>query len=173
MVMQMRKSMLNWCAPMTLIAAIAQAQQPAQASHANTGVVATVTATGCVERWSPQPGDTAGKPPDGVQFVLTHIDGRTESATAAGGGTPEKTPPAARYLLLPQRTLNLASHLAHRVRIDGTIAPQPTEGASLADNLTNPASRETNLPDGPEPKSYQDNVLDVSSLTMVAATCGK
>ncbi|MEP6783165.1 MAG: hypothetical protein ABI983_05810 [Acidobacteriota bacterium] len=126
-----------------------------------------------MERWSAQAGDTITKAPDGVQFVLTRIDGRTESATAAGGGTPEQTPPASRYLLLPQPALNLAAHLNHRVRIDGTIAPQPTEGASLADNLTNPAARETNLPDGPESKSYRDNVIDVVTLTMVAGSCGK
>jgi len=131
-----------------------------------------VTATGCIERWSPQGGDTA-KAPDGVQYVLTRIEGRTASTTSAEMGTPEKTPPAARYLLLSQPSLNLAAHLNHRVRIDGTIAPQPTEGASLADHLTNPATRETNLPEGPEPKSYRDNVVELSSLTMVAPSCGK
>src|SRR4051812_42584276 len=89
MKMHMRTRVLIWCAPIALIPAPAHAQLPAQAAQAKTGVVATVSATGCVERWTPQSGDTAGKPPDGVQFVLTHIDGRTESATAAGGGTPE------------------------------------------------------------------------------------
>ena len=93
-------------------------------------------------------------------------------AVAHAQRTPLR-PPASRYLLLPQRTLNLAAHLGHRVRIDGTIAPQPTEGATLADNLSNPAARETNLPEGPESKSYRDNVIDVASLTMVAPACGK
>lgn len=164
---------LIWCVPMTLVATLAQAQQPPQAAQAKTGVVATVTATGCVERWSPQPGDTTGKPPDGVQFVLTHIDGKTASATTAGAPATEKTPPEARYLLLPQPSLNLAAHLNHRVRIDGTIAPQPSPGASVAEVVANPAARETNLPEQPESKSYRDNLIDVSSLTMVAGTCGK
>ena len=136
-------------------------------------MVATVTATGCLERWAPTPGDTAGKAPDGVQFVLTGIEGLTASATSAGVGTSEKTPPAARYLLLPQPSMNLAAHLNHRVKIDGTIAPQPSEGASLADNLSNPAARETNLPEGGESKSYRDNLIELSSLTMVAGSCGK
>jgi hypothetical protein len=136
-------------------------------------VVATVSATGCIERWSPQSGDTTAKAPDGVQYVLTRIDGKTLSATSAGGGAPEQTPAAARYLLLSQPSQNLAAHLNHRVKIDGTIAPQPTEGASLADNLSNPAARETNLPEGPESKSYRDNLVDVSSLTMIANSCGQ
>lgn len=146
-------------------------QQPTQSGKASTGVVATVSATGCVERWSPAPGETATKPPDGVEFVLTQIDGKTESATASGAGTPARTPSAARYLLLSQPSLNLAAHVNHRVKIDGTIAPQPTQGASLPDSLANPAARETNLPEGPEPKSYRDNLIDVASLAMVAREC--
>ena len=103
--------------------------------------------------------------------MLTRVEGRTASATEASSGTSQRTPPATRYLLLSQPSLNLAAHLNHRVKIDGTIAPQPTQGASLTDNLTNPASRETNLPEGPEPKSYRDNLIDVSSLTMVGRDC--
>ena len=146
-------------------------QQQAQPGKASTGVVATVTATGCVERWTPQQGEATAKAPDGVEYVLTRVEGRTASATEAGAGTSERTPPAARYLLLSQPALNLAAHLNHRVRIDGTTAPQPTQGASLTESLANPASRETNLPEGPEPKSYRDNLIDVSSLTMVSREC--
>jgi hypothetical protein len=154
-----------------LASSVGSAQQPPVKSKA--GVVATVSATGCVEKWTPQAGDATAKAPDGVQFVLTHIEGRTASATSADAGTPEQTPPSAHYLLLAQPSLNLGAHLNHRVRIDGTIAPQPTEGASLPDHLANPATRETNLPEGPESKSYRDNLVEVSSLTMVAASCGK
>jgi hypothetical protein len=164
--------LISWTAA-TLVVTPVFAQQPPQVAQAKTGVVATVSATGCVERWSPQPGDTTTKPPDGVQFVLTHVDGKTASATTAGTPPVERTPPATRYLLLPQPSLNLGAHLNHRVRVDGTIAPQPTEGASLADAVTNPAARETNLPERPESKSYRDNLIDVSALTMVAGTCGK
>jgi hypothetical protein len=105
-----------------------------------------------------------------VEYVLTDIEGRTASTAT---GTPEPTPPAARYLLLSQPAIQLAAHLNHRVRIDGTVAPQPTQGASLADSLANPAARETNLPEGPEAKSYRDNLIDVSSLTMMAPSCNK
>lgn len=176
--MEMGMRLLFFCGSVTLAAATATAQthteqKPAQPATPSTGVVATVTATGCVERWSPEAGETATKAPDGVEYVLTHIEGRTASATTAGAPTPERTPPAARYLLLSEPKLNLGAHVNHRVRIDGTVAPQPTQGASLADNLTNPAARETNLPEGPEPKSYRDNLIDVSSLTMVAPACGK
>jgi hypothetical protein len=173
MEMRMRTRVLIWCGSALLIGSVVHAQQPPQAAQAKTGVVATVTATGCVERWTPQPGDTTTKPPDGVQFILTHIEGKTASATTAGAPATEKTPPAAHYLLLPQPSLNLAAHVNHRVRVDGTIAPQPTEGASPADVAINPAARETNLPEAPESKSYRDNLIDVKSLTMVAGTCGK
>ncbi|MEO7158090.1 MAG: hypothetical protein ABI039_11030 [Vicinamibacterales bacterium] len=107
-----------------------------------------------------------------MEYVLTHIEGRTASATAAGAGVPERTPPSTRYLLLSQPSVDLSTHLNHRVKIDGTISPQPTQGASLTDTLVNPAARETNLPEGPEPTSYRDNVIDVASLTMVARGCG-
>ena len=174
----MGKHVLFFCGILTIAATalaghLTAAQQPTQPAKASTGVVATVSATGCVERWSPQPGDGATKAPEGVEYMLTRVEGRTASATEAGSGTSERTPPAARYLLLSEPALNLAGHLNHRVRIDGTIAPQPTQGASLTDNLTNPASRETNLPEGPEPKSYRDNLIDVSSLTMVGRECSQ
>jgi hypothetical protein len=160
------------CLGALAISTATAAAQSQPATVSKTGVVATVSATGCIERWAPQAGDTNVKAPDGVQFVLTGIDGKTVSATSADGA-PGKTPSAARYLLLSQPSHNVAAHLNHRVKIEGTIAPQPTEGASLADNLSNPASRETNLPEGPESKSYRDNVVDVSSVTMIAKSCGQ
>ena len=170
-----KRQLFYWGTAIVAVTAFAgrssASQQPTPSVKASTGVVATVSATGCVERWSPMPGDTAAKAPDGVEFVLTRIDGKTASANAAGAGTAERTPPAARYLLLSQPSLNLAAHVNHRVKIDGTIAPQPTQGASLPDSLANPAARETNLPEGPEPKSYRDNLIDVSSLAMVARDC--
>jgi hypothetical protein len=175
--MHMGKRQLVYCG--TLIAAVtvlagrsSASQQPAPSAKASTGVVATVSATGCVERWSPMPGDTATRP-DGVEFVLTRVDGQTASANAAGSGTAGATPPATRYLLLSQPTLKQAAHVNHRVKIDGTIAPQPTQGASLSDSLANPAARETNLPEGPEPKSYRDNLIDVSHLAMIGRECGE
>lgn len=166
------KSCGTWTVAIVAVASIQARAQSAQPTAPKAGVVATVSATGCLEKWTPAASDT-GKAPDGVQFVLSRIDGHTASATSADAGKTEKTPPAARYLLLSQPAQNLAAHLNHRVKIDGTIAPQPTEGASLAENLSNPAARETNLPEGPESKSYRDNLVEVLSLTMVAKSCGQ
>jgi hypothetical protein len=147
-----------------------------QTDKPKTGVVATVTATGCVERWRPiapamaQPNSHA---PSGVEYVLTHVEGVTQSATAAGGGVPESTSPTTRYLLLPDPARAFASHLNHRVKIVGTIAPQPADGATATDQLTDPSSSETNLPAGPRPAAYQDNVVEVSTLTVISKGCGK
>lgn len=149
------------------------AQTPGQKS--DTGVVATLSITGCLERWTPDPaagGDPASlKPPAGVQFMLTHAEGQAASATS-NTGKPQSAPPE-RYLLLESKTVDYAAHLNHRVRIAGTIAPQPSTGASLAQQIVDPSTRETNLPARPETASYDGNLVDVSALTMVARSCGK
>lgn len=120
----------------------------------------TVTATGCVERWQAEAtaaGVTTDKGPAGVTYVLTRIQG---DATK-------------RYLLLPDPKLNFAAHLNHRVTLTGTIAPHPSAGASVADSIADPATRETNLPaGGAKPETHQDNLIEVSTLTMVARACG-
>ena len=162
----MSKLVLIWSGIVTLSAGTALLAQAPQ-EKAATGVVATITATGCLE-------STAGlaeKPPAGAKFVLTHVDGRTASATSGEAGKTEKTGPETRYLLLPDPKLDVAAHLNHRVKIVGTIAPQPSEGASLTEIVTDPASRETNLPGGAKPEGYQYNLVDVSSLTMVSGSC--
>jgi hypothetical protein len=118
-----------------------------------------VTATGCIERWQAEAtaGVPADKGPAGVTHVLTRIQGED----------------AKRYLLLPDPKLNFAAHLNHRVTLTGTIAPQPSAGASVADSIADPATRETNLPSGgAKPETYQDNLIEVSTLTMVARACG-
>jgi len=149
--------------------------QPA-GGRATTGVVATVAATGCIERWT-SPGDAVGAPdgeqaPAGVQYVLTQVEGATASATAAGAGKSESTPRQTRYLLLPSPAMDYAPHLHHKVKIAGTIAPQPSEGAAPETRAVDPTSRETNLPDR-KSAAYDDNLLEVASLTMVARSCGK
>lgn len=120
-----------------------------------------VTATGCIERWQAEPtaaGIPADKGPAGVTYVLTRIQGEA----------------AKRYLLLPDPKVNFAAHLNHRVTLTGTIAPQPSAGASVADSIADPATRETNLPSGgAKPEAYQDNLIEVSTLTMVARACGQ
>jgi hypothetical protein len=151
----------------------AAAQTPGQKS--DTGVVATLSITGCLERWAPDPaaaGDpSAAKPPAGVQFMLTQAEGLAASATSETGKA--QAAPPERYLLLESKTVDYAAHLSHRVRIAGTIAPQPSAGASLAQQIVDPSTRETNLPARPETVSYDGNLVDVSALTMVARSCGK
>jgi hypothetical protein len=150
-------------------------QPSAQQKTPRTGVVATVTATGCVQRWTPSTADTTqpdDKGPSGVEYVLTDVQGETRSQTAAGGGVAERTSPATRYLLLPDPSLSLRSHLNHRVQIVGTVAPQPSKGASPRDEVIEPSSRETNLPTT-QPESFTDNVVEISKLTMLARKCAK
>ena len=144
-------------------------QAPAQKSDA--GVVATLSVTGCLERWSADPAAAATQPPAGVEYMLTNVEGQTVSATSTTS-TPQRAVATERYLLLPAKGVDYASHLHHRVRIAGTIAPQPSTGASLAQQLADPGSRETNLPATPEAKSYGGNLVEVSALTMIARSCG-
>lgn len=140
---------------------------------AETGVVATLTVTGCLERWAPDAsatGDAAAKPPAGVQFMLTNAQGQSASATSTSpAAQPAPTPQ--RFLLLESKAVDYASHAGHRVRIAGTIAPQPSTGASVAQQIADPSTRETNLPARAETASYDGNLVEVSALTMVARTC--
>ena len=105
--------------------------------------------------------------------MLTRVQGETQSASAAGAGKTGTTSPQARYLLLPDSKVDFAAHLNHRVKITGTIAPQPSAGASLADAIADPATRETNLPADEKSEAYRDNLVEVSALTMVARACGE
>ena len=149
---------------------VTAAQAPTQKSE--TGVVATLSVTGCLERWAPDAaagGDAAANPPAGVHFVLTQAVGQSASATS-NSPAAQTAPTPERYLLLDNTSVDYAAHLNHRVRIAGTIAPQPSTGASLAQQLADPSTRETNLPAKAETASYGGNLVDVSALTMVART---
>jgi len=151
--------------------------QPKTAPPSAATVAATVTATGCLERWradvaASAAGAVADKGPAGVAYMLTGVQGETQSASGAGIGKTETTSPQTRYLLLPDPKVDFAAHLNHRVRITGTIAPQPSAGASLVDTIADPSTRETNLPADSKSEAYQDNLIEVSALTMVARACG-
>ena len=159
-------------ASVTLSGIATAAQAPGQKSDA--GVVATIAIVGCLERWAPaaEPGGdpAAAKPPAGVRYMLTNAEGLTASATSSAA-TPQAAPKNQRYLLLEAKGVDYAAHVNHRVRIVGTIAPQPSPGASAVQQMIDPSSRETNLPARPEAESYDGNLVDVSDLTMVARSC--
>lgn len=175
----MSRLLLMWWGTFALASAglFAQSGAPQQTTQkATTGVVATVTATGCLERWHSEaiasPTDTADTAPAGVEYVLTHVEGQSASATAAGPGKTATTEPETRYLLLPSPSQNYAAHLNHKMTIVGSIAPQPSPGASESERVANPTSRETNLPAEPKAAAYHYNLVDVSSLRMVSRSCG-
>jgi len=160
-------------------ALFAQTAPPPSASAQKplAGVVASVTLTGCIERWSseatPSPtGAPTEKAPAGAEYVLTNVDGQAASANAAGGGKPTQAQAEKRYLLLSTSKQDFAPHVNHTVKIVGTIAPQPSEGASPAERAIDPSKSETNLPERPS-EAYQANLVEVSSLTMVSRECGK
>ncbi len=148
---------------------------PPQTEKPVAGVVATVTLTGCLERWTseatPSPdGAPPEKAPAGAEFVLTNVAGQTASATAGAAATPARER-GARYLLLSSPTMAFAPHLNHTVTVVGSITPQPSEGASAAERIAEPSRSETNLPAGPRSEAYRLNLVEVSKLTMVSATC--
>lgn len=180
----MNKPVLMWCgmfAFMSGAALFAQASAPpppAPGEKATVGVVATVSATGCLEAWRSD--DSVASPsvtprekaPAGAHFMLTRVEGQTASTTGASVGKSEKTPRETRYLLLSSPGLDFTPHLNHKVKIVGTIAPQPSEGASPAERVADPSTRETNLPEGQKSEAYDYNLIEVSSLTMVSTACG-
>lgn len=188
----MSNTILIWCGTLALGTALGAQANPAvpqvPTGHAvpqvqtqpppAPAIVATITATGCLERWRADAGSSpavaAGdKGPAGVTYMLTHVQGETHSASAAGTGKTDTTAPQTRYLLLPDAKLEFAAHLNHRVKITGTIAPQPSAGASPLDAIADPATRETNLPADDKSEAYRDNLVEVSALTMVARACGR
>ncbi|MEO7156257.1 MAG: hypothetical protein ABI039_01770 [Vicinamibacterales bacterium] len=170
----MKRTQLNQVIAWVMLSgSVTAAQAPGQPQPSKTGVVATLSVTGCLVRWAPDSttnADAAPKPPAGVQFMLTHGQGLAASATS-NAPTTQPAPSPDRYLLLESKTIDYAAHLNHRVRIDGTIAPQPSTGASLAQQIEDPSTRETNLPAKAETASYDGNLVDVSTLTMVARSC--
>jgi len=154
-----------------LVGTTIAAQAPAQKS--DTGVVATLSVTGCLVRWAADVSTNAGageKPPAGVEFMLIDAQGQSASATS-DSPAPQTAPSPKRYLLLENKTIDYAAHANHRVRIAGTVAPQPSTGASLTQQIVDPSTRETNLPAQAETTSYGGNLVDVSALTMIAPTC--
>ena len=163
------------CLACVLLAGTAMAAQ-ASGQKSETGVVATLSVTGCLQRWAPDSvtaGETAAaQPPAGVQFMLTDAEGRAASATSTAARA-QTAPTPQRYLLLESKTVDYAAHVNHRVRIGGTIAPQPSTGASLAQQIVDPSTRETNLPAKAETASYDGTLVDVSGLTMIAPTCAR
>jgi hypothetical protein len=148
------------------------APPPSQADQPRAGVVATVALTGCLERWTSNApasptGAAAEPPPAGAEYVLTGV----KDAVPPAGGSAEESPSAPQYLLLPSPKLNFATHVNQMVKVSGTIAPQPSPGASPADRAIDPSSSETNLPERPTPDTYRANLVEVTSITTVAAAC--
>ncbi len=148
------------------------AQSSSPQPKPETGSVASITVTGCLERWAPAVPDgasdpSAERPPAGAEFVLTSRERETGAAGDAGIAS------AKRYLLLANPGVNYAAHLRHTVKVVGTITPQPAPGASPEDRAIDPGARETNLPQRPGPESYRMNLVEVSSLEMVAEKCDR
>lgn len=170
------------CGTFALAGGIALGAQTGQppAPRAETpaaGVVASVTLTGCLEPFvaesAASPSDeSAAQTPAGVKFMLTQANGQATPAPAAGGGGGATAERDQKYLLLSSPTLALAPHVNHTVKVVGTITPQPAPGATAEDKLADPSRAETNLPAGPRPEAYRLNLVEVSTITMVAKTCG-
>lgn len=158
------------------LARAADQDQPAKTSPTAVGSVASLTATGCLEPWRSKEADVpAGTPrdraPAGVDYMLTGVEG--QAIPAAGTGTRQSRLDDARLLLLSAPGIDFKSHVNQTVKIVGTIAPQPSEGASPAEHAADPSRSETNLPAAAPSEAFRLNLVQVSSLTIVAKTCGK
>lgn len=151
--------------------AVAAPPQQAGTDTSKAGVVASFTATGCLEPAVTAPiasPEASEDRPAGVKFMLTKVDRQPGASASADADRRE-----VRYLLLSGPELDLSRHVNHKVTVTGTIAPQPTEGASAADRAADPTTRETNLPKGAESSAFHYNLVEVSSLKMVATSCDK
>jgi hypothetical protein len=152
------------------------APPPRQSDQPRAGVVATIALTGCLERWTSNApasptGAPAEPPPAGAEFVLTGV--KEAAAPSPGGDQVAGGTSEPQYLLLPSPRMNYADHVNQTVKIVGTIAPQPSPGASPADRAIDPSSSETNLPERPTPDAYRANLVEVTTLTTVARSCAR
>ena len=119
---------------------------------------ATLTVTGCLKAWdaSVAPSDPALAGAAAGRFLFTNIQ-----PPARGTAEPGRVPPAnTQYVVTSEPDVNLAAHVNHTVRIEGTVA--------VSDAAANPAQGHTG-----RSASNADRWagLKATSLTMVSSAC--
>lgn len=147
-----------------------------------------LTVTGCLKTWDTSattpaadvaaPGVTAGAPAGAVatRFMLSNVEAVSDA--------PGATTPAAghamvsrHYLLTAEATINLASHLNHKVQVTGLaqsakrnlFSPVPTPSDPSEGDLTVPAPPST--PEAPADLMSLIPTFTVKALKMVADSC--
>ena len=123
---------------------------------------ATLTVTGCLKAWdaSVAPSDPALAGAAAGRFLLTNIQ-PPAPGTAEPGTVSRVAPPAnTQYVVTSEPDVNLAAHVNHTVRIEGTVA--------VSDAAANPAQGHTG-----RSASNADRWagLKATSLTMVSSAC--
>lgn len=122
----------------------------------------TLTVTGCLKAWdaSVAPSDPALAGAAAGRFLLTNIQ-PSAPGTAEPGTVRPKAPPAnTQYVVTSAPDVNLAAHVNHTVRIEGTVA--------VSDAAANPARGHT----GSRASSADRwTGLNATSLTMVSSAC--
>ncbi len=123
---------------------------------------ATLTVTGCLKAWdaSVAPSDPASAGAAAGRFLLTNIQPSAPGTAEPGKVTPTTPPANTQYVVTSEPDVNLAAHVNHTVRIEGTVA--------MSDAAANPARGHTG--------SRTSNAdrwtgLKATSLTMVSPAC--
>ena len=123
---------------------------------------ATLTVTGCLKPLDPRgaPSVPALAGAAAGRFLLTNIQPSAPGTAEPGKVTPTTPPANTQYVVTSEPDVNLAAHVNHTVRIEGTVA--------MSDAAANPARGHTG--------SRTSNAdrwtgLKATSLTMVSPAC--
>jgi hypothetical protein len=182
----MRNAIFAACGALTLASAMTlSAQTPARPQTPNPAPSTpsrtddkTITVTGCLKAWDQATGTASATAPStsapapAAKFVLTNIE--ADSGTRADGAKPSTGTAGKQYIVTAaDSTINLSTHLNHKVRLTGKVASTMEHATpSTTTRPSDPAK-----PDQPA-RTDMDRTMDkswstlaVSSLTMVSANC--
>ena len=154
---------------------------PSTPTMSNSADDKPITVSGCLKTWDNSMG-TAPAGSGATTYVLTNVEsddtmakGKPESTAAKPESTTATRPTtaASQYIVTAASSVNLAAHLNHKVRVSGTTSKM-TDPSGAG---TTPPSAEPQKPGDPA-RPATDRAgdkgpakLNVTSLTMVSATC--
>ncbi len=123
---------------------------------------ATLTVTGCLKAWdaSVAPSDPALAGAAAGRFLLTNIQPAAPGTAEPGKVRPAAPPANTQYVVTSAPSVDLAAHVNHTVRIEGTVA--------VSDAAANPAHGHTGRSAS---KADRWAGLTATSLTMVSPAC--
>jgi hypothetical protein len=138
----------------------------------------TVTVTGCLKTWDSSMGQApaAATATAGAKYVLTNVEaeGASPGATREGATETSGSSVESQYALTADASVKLAAHLNHKVRVTGKASRMTDHSATGASRPMDPAAKPGDPPRTGMDKAHKNamwSTLNVTSLTMISATC--